>query len=109
MSLLTEELRAQLPPLYAQEEVELEDKTVYVKFFTPDANWTWFVTEGSPEGDDFLLFGFVYGHTGEWGYSSLNELEALRGPLGLPIERDLSFRPALWREVKARHEATHAT
>jgi hypothetical protein len=109
MELLTAELRAQLPPLYAQEDVAMDDKTIYVKLFTPDANWTWYVTEGSPDGDDFLLFGFVYGHDGEWGYSSLNELEALRGPLGLPLERDLSFQPTPWGQVKVEHEATHAT
>jgi hypothetical protein len=105
MKLLTKELRAQLPPLYAQEKTE--DPTVYLKFFTPDSNWTWFVTEGSPDEDDFRFFGFVYGDFGEWGYFMLNTLEAIRGPIGLPIERDLGFKPAPWSEVKARYEATH--
>ena len=40
MELLTAELQAQLPLLYAQEE--LNDKMVFAKFFTPDSNWTWF-------------------------------------------------------------------
>src|SRR2546423_758359 len=53
MKLLTEELRAQLPALYAQEKVE--DKMVYIKFFSPFSNWTWFVTEGSQEEDDFFF------------------------------------------------------
>jgi hypothetical protein len=25
---------------------------VHIKFFTPDSNWTWYVTEGSAEGID---------------------------------------------------------
>ena len=55
MQLLTDELRQQLPPLYAQEHVA--DPVVHVKFFTPDSSWTWYATEGSPEGDDFIFFG----------------------------------------------------
>src|SRR5436853_2004081 len=27
------------------------------QFFTPDSNWTWYATEGSPGGDDFIFFG----------------------------------------------------
>ena len=36
MKLLTNTLRAVLPPLYSQGEVE--DPTVWVKFFTPDSS-----------------------------------------------------------------------
>ncbi len=32
----------------------------------------------------------------EWGYTSLDELEAYKGPLGIGIERDL-----YWKEKKA--------
>lgn len=105
MELLTDELRAQLPALYAQEHVK--DQIVHAKFFTPDSNWTWYVTEGSPRDDDFIFFGFVYGFEGEWGYFSLNELSAARGSNGLPIERDLHFTPAPWSEVEARYRKTH--
>ena len=49
MQLLTEELRAQLPKLYSQENIP--DPIVHLKFFTPDSNWTWYVTEGEPDGD----------------------------------------------------------
>ena len=54
MKLLTEELRAQLPALYTQEAEK--DKMVYIKFFSPFSNWTWFVTEGSQEEDDLIFF-----------------------------------------------------
>lgn len=105
MQLLTDELRAKLPRLYAQENVP--DKMVYLKFFTPDSNWTWYVIEGQPEDDDFIFFGHVYGFEAEWGYFSLSELQSARGPRGLPIERDLYFEPAPWSVVKARHERIH--
>ncbi|HEY7616310.1 MAG TPA: DUF2958 domain-containing protein [Terriglobales bacterium] len=91
MELLTEELRRRLPPLYSQERER--DPLAYAKFFTPDSNWTWWVTEGSPQGDDFMFFGYVCGQDQEWGYFLLSELREARGPLGLPIERDLYFEP----------------
>jgi hypothetical protein len=64
---------------------------VYAKFFTPDSGWTWYVTEGEPDGDDFRFVGYVVGLEKEWGYFLLSELETARGPRGLPIELDLHF------------------
>jgi hypothetical protein len=89
MKLLTEELRTQLPPLYSQEAEP--EPMVYAKFFLPGTGWTWYVTEGGAEGDDFLFFGFVVGLDSEFGYFLLSELEAARNSLGLGVERDLSF------------------
>src|ERR1700680_3580021 len=97
MQLLTAELRHKLPRLYAQEGVE--DPMVYIKFFTPDSNWTWFVTEGEPDDEDFRFFGYVIGHEREWGYFVLSEREGVRGPLDLPIERDLHFTPKPFSEI----------
>ena len=96
--LLTAELRGSIPPLYTQEQVS--DPVVFVKFFTPDSSWTWLVTEGRVEGDDFLFFGYVIGLESEWGYFVLSELEAALRPLGLAIERDLLFEPKRFSEVR---------
>ena len=97
MKLLTEELKKKLPRLYSQENDS--NPVVHCKFFTPDSNWTWFVTEGEPEGDDFRFFGYVRGLEDEWGYFLLSELEAARGPLRLPIERDLYFKSGRFTDV----------
>jgi hypothetical protein len=97
MELLTAEMRARLPALYSQEHNQ--DPTVHCKFFTPDSNWTWLVTEGSAEDDDFLLFSYVIGLEEEWGYFVLSELESARGPLGVAIERDLYFQPGPFSKV----------
>ena len=97
MQLLTDELRASLPALYAQENEK--DPMVHAKFFTPWSNWTWFVTEGSQEDEDFIFFGYVIGFEKEWGYFSLNELQSARGPAGLTIERDLHFTPKRKSEI----------
>lgn len=90
-----------LPPLYSQENVD--DPTVHLKLFTPLSNFTWYITEGSAEGEDFILYAFTIAAFAEWGYVSLNELKAL-GPL---VERDRGFEPGPWSEVKARHIRVH--
>ncbi len=103
MKLLTQELRRRLPSLYSQEKIE--DPIVHLKFFTPDSNWTWFATEGSEEEDDFRFFGYVIGFEEEWGYFVLSELKSARGPLGLPIERDLYFTPGPFSGVIKQYRA----
>ena len=90
MELLTDELREILPPLYSQDGEK--DPVIYAKFFTPDSNWTWYVTEGSEEDGEFRFFGYVIGFEKEWGYFLLSELQEARGPWGLSIERDLYFK-----------------
>jgi len=88
MELLPSEIRAQLPPLYTTEHEE--DPLVRCKFFTPWSHWTWLITEF--DGED-TLFGWVYGDVAELGYFSLSELESVRGPFGVQVERDLCFEP----------------
>lgn len=51
------------------------------------------MTEGQEEDGDFRSFGYVIGMESEWGYFLLSDLQAARGHLRLPIERDLNFEP----------------
>ena len=85
---MTADLRTQLPQLYSQEEVD--DPKAIAKYFTPDANWTWYATEF--DGKD-TFFGLVDGLEKELGYFSLAALESVKGPFGLGVERDLWFEP----------------
>jgi hypothetical protein len=87
--LLPSNIKEKLPDLYSAEEYGLESKAL-VKFFTPDSNWTWYASEF--DGKD-TFFGLVSGFEVELGYFSLSELESVKGPLGLPIERDLHYQP----------------
>jgi hypothetical protein len=109
IQLLTKDLVKRLPALYSQEDNP--DPLVVCKFFTPDAQWTWYVIEGSPvdehgyydtdkEKVDFVFFGLVSGIEAELGYFSLSELESVLGAFGLAVERDLYFEPARLSEVK---------
>ncbi len=95
MELLPKELLKQLPPLYSQENVS--DPMVICKFFYPDFDWTWYAVEF--DGKD-TFYGLVDGFEEELGYFSLSELLTNRGKLGLPIERDLYFKPCKLSEVR---------
>ena len=89
MKLINDEIKNKLPKLFEQDSKGL-NALAYVKFFTPDSNWSWYVTEF--DGVD-IFYGLVDGLDKELGYFSLSELESVRGPLGLKIERDLYFEP----------------
>jgi exonuclease III len=104
MQLLPKEIRRKLPPLYSQDG-KGSKAVAYLKFFTPDSGFSWWITEGSPIKDesgkevDFQFFGLVEGQFKELGYVNLSELEAVNGPMGLPIERDLYWKPKTLQEI----------
>lgn len=53
-------------------------------------------TEFERTGTDWLFFGKVVSHLcpeGELGYFLLSELESVKGPLGLGVERDMWWNP----------------
>jgi len=100
VELLTPEIREALPLLYANEEEGLAAQAL-VKFFTPDSNWTWYASEF--DGED-IFFGLVIGFEAELGYFSLQELQSVRGPLGLPIERDLHYKPRSLAELQSHYQ-----
>jgi Protein of unknown function (DUF2958) len=89
MPLMDEELRARLPPLYAQEAED--DPVVYARFFLPGTYTGWYVIGGEPDGPDFLFFGFVSQPENKFAEFRLSQLEALCGPKGQCVQRDLTF------------------
>lgn len=91
MKLLTKEIINKLPKLYSTENIPLSEKEVVCKFFNPCGVGTWYIIEGQEEDGDFIFFGLVDLHEKEFGYFSLNELQALKLPFGLRIERDIHF------------------
>lgn len=88
------------PLLTVSDRVELfvnglhpdSDHPPVVKLFTPDGAATWLLSESDMTDPD-RLFGLCDLGFGcpELGYVSLAELIALRGKLGLPVERDQAF------------------
>jgi hypothetical protein len=101
MQLLTEKIKKALPPLYSSEDIPCEDKEVIVKFFNPLGSQTWEIVEGSEQLDgDWILFGFCDLGMGmpEWGYVTLRQLEEIKLPMGMGIERDICVNSHLHDE-----------
>lgn len=95
MSLLTDEQRDQL---LANGKAALRglrgDPYPVVKLFTPDAHATWLLTEVDPADGD-TAYGLCDVGLGMPGLAhvKLSDLEAIRGPNKLPVQRDLHFKP----------------
>lgn len=76
-------------PLYSQDDKGM-DSVVLVKYFNPCGAGTWYITEAEEQDDgNWLLFGYCHIYCWEWGYVMLNDLQNLKLPFGLTIERDL--------------------
>jgi hypothetical protein len=102
MELLTQEQRARLLENGKRNAERLadpynksgktDDHRPVVKLFTPDGAATWLLAELDPQDPD-IAFGLCDLGFGcpELGSVRLSELQAVRGPLGLSVERDLHF------------------
>ena len=96
MNLINEEIirRFKEYPLYSQDG-KGDESIVLVKYFNPVGAGTWLITEAELQEDgDWLLFGYCHIWCWEWGYVMLSDLENLKLPFGLTIERDLYISKA---------------
>jgi hypothetical protein len=76
-------------PLYSQDGKGMEAEVV-VKYFNPCGAGTWLITEGEKMANgDWELFGYCHIFEWEWGYVYLSELQDIKLPFGLGIEREL--------------------
>ena len=86
---LSEEFKS-LPPVGSTDTVKGDLPAVYV--FIPGSAATWVIWEYNEEYQE----GFGMADLGlgfpELGYVSVEELESLKGPLGLPVEIDKSVK-----------------
>jgi hypothetical protein len=97
---------AKLPTLEATANNTIDQSIVKVKLFNPMGAGTWYITAYNPE--DKMAFGFVNlgdAEMAELGYISIEELETLRLPLGMKIERDLWFSPMPLKDVMEKVKA----
>jgi hypothetical protein len=87
---MTQQLERRFAAIGSQEGNS--DPIIVAKFFNPTGAGTWYASEYDPQ--ERLFFGYVsiFGDwNDEWGYFSLDELEAYHGNFGLGIERDQCF------------------
>lgn len=81
--------RKQDPVRGTDDEIDFEP---VVKLFNPLGSGTWLLTELDPENPD-IAFGLCDLGFPELGSVSISELESIRLPLGLGIERDRHWSP----------------
>jgi hypothetical protein len=91
MKLMTEEISKQAQEQYGL-GADMQNQLIVAKFFDPCGAWSWYVMNQDPNDPDYL-WGIVDGFEVEAGSFSLSELETVKGPLGIGIERDLYFTP----------------
>ena len=101
MELMTEALEKRFVAIGSQEHVS--DPIVIAKFFNPAGAGTWYATEYDQETNTFFGYVSIFGDwNDEWGYLSLDEFEAYKGPLGIGIERDLYWDERRFSEIAVR-------
>lgn len=101
MILLTSTQREQLHANGRQSDV---DHIPVVKFFNPLGSGVWLATELDRDGD--ILFGLADLGFPELGSWSLGEMQAVRLPFDMRIERDLHFTGdfpiSVWADMARR-------
>ncbi len=77
-------------------ELTTHELIVFIKFFLPGSDWTWYACSASisESNGDIQFFGLVDGIEPELGYFWLSELNEAKSYLGLTIERDIYWQPA---------------
>lgn len=89
MKILTMEQTAQLIKNGKLQQTDPDyNPAPVVKLFTPDSSFTWLLTEYDPASGMFFGLCDLGAGFPELGYVSYQELTSIRGPHGLPVERD---------------------
>ena len=86
---MTKAIQEQAEKQY-DEGSDMEQKVV-AKYFDPMGSWKWFLM--NKKKDDSYCWGIVKGFEVEMGSFSIDELEGIKLPFGLGIERDTLFEP----------------
>ena len=100
MKLLTKTIAKKLPAIGGQDGLG-DEAIVHVKVLLI---FLWFmdlVCVLEFDGED-TFFDLIDGHEREYGYFSKCELESIRRPFGLTIERDLSWQPTKLKVVRQK-------
>lgn len=96
MKLMTKTLEARFEKIGSQSQSS--DPIIIAKFFDPCGSATWYATEYDAANQ--IAFGYVTGLAfDEWGTFSITELESIKRPFGLGIERDIYFKETRFKEI----------
>ena len=95
MKLMTKEIQKK-----AEKQYDLGsdmEQMVVAKFFDPMGSWKWFLM--NKHKDDNYCWGIVKGISVEVGSFNIEELQNLKLPFGMAVERDLYFEPMKAKDV----------
>ena len=95
MKLMTKAIKKQ-----AEKQYELGsdmNQKVVAKYFNPAGKGTWYLMNTEPNSD--YAWGIVDLFDVEMGSFSIGELESIKLPFGLKIERDMYFKPIKAKDV----------
>ena len=92
---MTKEIKKQAEKQYPLGS-DMEQKVV-AKYFNPAGRGTWYLMNTEP-GSDYA-WGIVNLFEVEMGSFTISELERIRLPFGLGIERDILFEPMKAKDV----------
>ena len=102
MKLLTKKITEQAQKQYKKGD-NIDDQMIVAKFFNPMGSWTWYLMNLHEDKD--YAWGIVDGFAVEMGSFSMRELQGIKLPLNMGIERDKYFEPVkaseLWKELNA--------
>jgi predicted ABC-type ATPase len=102
MVLFTPAIDKKLFEQYEEFGGDISQQDVVVKIFNPYGSGTWYIINSDPEDPNYL-WGIVDLFEVEMGSISRDELVSLRiPPLGVKLERDLSFKPINAQELFTR-------
>ena len=105
-----------MPALYSQED-KGGDAKIAVKFFTPDADWTWYATEFDGE-DTFFIFRLAIGKEFVKALDQIHVMRVLskgivhEGSKEFPRPLDVAVKPAvelLTRVVMVSQTSDHVS
>lgn len=103
MKIITKEIEKAFAKQGDCSNKQMKDIKIVCKLFNPMGAGTWYLYEKESE-DIYWCFANLGNSQGaECGTVSMSELMSLRLPLGLHIERDMSFEPLLMSLLEVRN------
>lgn len=96
MKLLTKRIRDKLISNHQKQDGTKKFKAE-LKLFNPTGMGTWYISELDPETN--IAFGLCDLLEPEMGYVSIDELQEMKLPYGLGIERDLHYIPKEFSDI----------
>ncbi|WP_163336122.1 DUF2958 domain-containing protein [Desulfopila sp. IMCC35008] len=90
----TQQSLAQIPKLYATENIPVKEKLIYLHFFLSNSDWYVCEFDGADTFFGYVILNGDY-QAAEWGYFTIHKLDRLN-VRGLEIDMDLywEIRPA---------------